>query len=139
MFRSASRSSGFPSSSRSDGMLRGTILLQDVQQRMKFRMTLPPGTPGDRALRMPAAVRCAPSAASTRSPPAPFGPPVQPSLPEPLPGPTLRARVGDIVELTFVNQLDPNKFGATHDTGAKAPCRAATRSPATRHPGYPYK
>lgn len=31
-------------------------------------------------------------------------------LPEPLPGPTLRARVGDTVELTFLNQINPMDF-----------------------------
>jgi FtsP/CotA-like multicopper oxidase with cupredoxin domain len=28
----------------------------------------------------------------------------------PLPGPTLRARVGDLIELTFLNQIDANRF-----------------------------
>lgn len=36
---------------------------------------------------------------------------------EPLPGPTLRARVGDLVQLTFLNQIDTNKFTASLDQG----------------------
>jgi hypothetical protein len=32
-----------------------------------------------------------------------------------VPGPTLRARVGDLVELTFLNQVDPNVFGNSID------------------------
>jgi len=31
-------------------------------------------------------------------------------LANPMPGPVLRAKVGDLVELTFLNQIDPNKF-----------------------------
>jgi FtsP/CotA-like multicopper oxidase with cupredoxin domain len=34
---------------------------------------------------------------------------------DPLPGPTLRARVGDLVELTFLNQVDVRKFPNTLD------------------------
>jgi hypothetical protein len=33
----------------------------------------------------------------------------------PLPGPTLRARLGDIVELTFLNQIDPLDYGNSID------------------------
>jgi FtsP/CotA-like multicopper oxidase with cupredoxin domain len=36
-------------------------------------------------------------------------PPVK-DLQDPMPGPTLRARVGDLVQLTFVNAVDPNRF-----------------------------
>jgi hypothetical protein len=41
--------------------------------------------------------------------PAPAG------LPDPLPGPIRRARVGDIVELTFFNRIDPHHFGNSID------------------------
>src|ERR1700720_2252057 len=37
-------------------------------------------------------------------------PPPAKDLQDPVPGPTLRARVGDLVELTFVNAVDPNRF-----------------------------
>lgn len=40
-------------------------------------------------------------------------------LPEPLPGPTLRARVGDTVELTFLNQINPKHFGQSIDRGER--------------------
>jgi FtsP/CotA-like multicopper oxidase with cupredoxin domain len=33
----------------------------------------------------------------------------------PLPGPTLRARLGDVVELTFLNQIDPLDYGDSID------------------------
>ena len=37
---------------------------------------------------------------------------------DPMPGPTLRARVGDLVELTFFNQIDVNNFANSLDHGA---------------------
>jgi FtsP/CotA-like multicopper oxidase with cupredoxin domain len=35
-----------------------------------------------------------------------------------MPGPTLRARVGDIVQLAFVNEVDPNRFNKNLDIDA---------------------
>ena len=34
---------------------------------------------------------------------------------DPEPGPTLRARVGDLVQLTFVNEVNPNNFDPNID------------------------
>jgi hypothetical protein len=48
-------------------------------------------------------------------------PPVWPAQPrhaklsDPEPGPTLRARVGDLVQLTFVNEINPNNFDPNID------------------------
>ncbi len=43
-------------------------------------------------------------------------PPQPPSqYPDPMPGPTLRARVGDLIELTFLNQIDTGVFGDSID------------------------
>lgn len=39
---------------------------------------------------------------------------------DPFPGPTLRARVGDIVELTFLNQVNPLNYPGTLDRGDNA-------------------
>ena len=36
---------------------------------------------------------------------------------DPMPGPTLRAHVGDLVELTFLNQIDMNRFPKSLDKG----------------------
>src|SRR5262245_29722134 len=103
-----------------NGVLRGTVLLQDVQLRMLFRIpqivrgrAVPPGVPG-------AIYQCLGQAVGgfrglDAVPPVQPGPFADPDYPDPVPGPTLRARIGDIVELTLVNQLDPNRFGATHD------------------------
>ncbi len=49
---------------------------------------------------------------------APLPPPG--SLADPLPGPTLRARVGDIIELTFLNQINPADFGNSIDMDLKS-------------------
>lgn len=38
-------------------------------------------------------------------------------FPEPIPGPTLRARVGDLVEITFLNQINTKDFGNSIDRG----------------------
>src|SRR6185437_3287858 len=40
-----------------------------------------------------------------------------PTGPEPLPGPTLRARVGDTVEVMFLNQINMQHFANTLDQG----------------------
>src|SRR5204862_2099994 len=55
-------------------------------------------------------------------------PPNPPSslLVELMPGPTLRARSGDLVELTFLNQIDSGKF-PNADTG----CDSTTTYPGT--------
>ena len=39
--------------------------------------------------------------------------------PDNTPGPTLRARVGDIVQLTFLNHVNPSVFGDSFDKGEK--------------------
>src|SRR5262249_48813313 len=52
-----------------------------------------------------------------------------PSTGDILPGPTLRARVGDLIELSFFNQVNPRNFPNTRDQGeeGKSPgCDIAT-------------
>ncbi len=44
--------------------------------------------------------------------------PAWPTGPEPIPGPTFRARLGDLVEITFFNQININNFASTLDHGA---------------------
>jgi len=91
------------------GRLQGTILLSDEQRSLAGAAT---GTPCNfQRLRY------------FRSSGA------WPSISDPIPGPTLRARVGDIVELTFLNQVDPKNFPNTLDQGetGKTPgCDIAT-------------
>ena len=103
-----------------NGVLRGTIVLSDEGQRMdlnldptrcvpqfvrKFRGAdavlpdypgaVPPGYPG-------------------YVPPSPLS-----QFPDPMPGPTLRARVGDIVQLTLLNHVDPGNYGDSIDRGER--------------------
>ena len=100
-----------------DGVLRGTLQLTDAQVWMRTRFppqgetkAVPPGTKD-------AIYNC--FAQNVRAfrifPDQPLPAVVGQTLPDPFPGPTLRARVGDIVELTFINQLDPARFGRTGD------------------------
>jgi FtsP/CotA-like multicopper oxidase with cupredoxin domain len=62
---------------------------------------------------------------NARQPPIPpgAGPVVAPppeKFIDPIPGPTLRARLGDIVQLTLLNQVDTTNFGASFDRGENA-------------------
>ena len=46
-----------------------------------------------------------------------LGSPAWPSGPEPIPGPTFRARLGDLVEISFFNQINTSNFANTLDKG----------------------
>jgi FtsP/CotA-like multicopper oxidase with cupredoxin domain len=114
-----------------DGRLRGTILLTDErQQRLSF-------------VQRGASSRCAPQRVryfqGLNTVPAGYpGLPPQsvPSQPlDPVPGPTLRARVGDLVQLTFLNQIDPNHYGDSIDRGE----RGQGCDESTVYPGDPAK
>ena len=48
---------------------------------------------------------------------APYGPYARGTYALPRPGPTFRARVGDLVQLTFINQINPADFGDSIDRG----------------------
>ena len=57
-------------------------------------------------------------------------PPTLPAsdFPDPVPGPTLRARLGDLVQLTFLNQINANDFGNSIDRGERGQgCDESTR------------
>lgn len=56
--------------------------------------------------------------------PAPPREPVDRDLSDPMPGPTLRARVGDLVQLRFINQIDASLFEQGLDIDA---CTSAHR------------
>jgi FtsP/CotA-like multicopper oxidase with cupredoxin domain len=65
-------------------------------------------------------------------PPTPVTPPNQ--YGQPLPGPTLRARVGDLVQLTLLNQIDTGVFPYSIDRGEMSPqggCDQTTLYPGT--------
>jgi FtsP/CotA-like multicopper oxidase with cupredoxin domain len=88
-----------------DGMLSGTLYTVSEQQKM----TTPKNGLGSDPYCFPQWVRAyRPTAPSSWNPPASV-------LNNPMPGPTLRARVGDVVALTFLNVIDPNKFPGVVD------------------------
>jgi FtsP/CotA-like multicopper oxidase with cupredoxin domain len=113
-----------------DGKLRATIVLSDEQQYIAFRT---PGTiPGQ------GTNKCAPQYVRVfrgvgAVPPAPQ--PAGANYPYPVPGPTLRARVGDMIELTFLNQINPGNFGDSIDRGERGLGTGCDES--TGAPGYP--
>lgn len=81
-------------SSKGSGILKGTLYTVSEQQRM-FSTTS--------GVCYPQWVRAYRTAAPPDNPP-------NSQLIDPLPGPTLRARVGELVELSFLNLVDPGKF-----------------------------
>jgi FtsP/CotA-like multicopper oxidase with cupredoxin domain len=131
-------------------VLRGTILLTDEQRRLIFRS--PPVPPDQRATQpgqpgtfydcLPQHVRAFHGIeAVPKVPVSPGG------IIDPFPGPTLRARLGDIIQLTFLNQINPGRFPKTMDEGEKrgasqivtnpeAGCDTSTPSDPTQK-GYP--
>jgi FtsP/CotA-like multicopper oxidase with cupredoxin domain len=61
-----------------------------------------------------------------------------PSTTEPLPGPTLRARVGDLIEITFLNQVDTQHFTLSLDQaeqGKTSGCDEVYHSGKQLYPG----
>jgi FtsP/CotA-like multicopper oxidase with cupredoxin domain len=109
-----------------DGRLRATLIAGTEQVRMPSRNPTsfvidptknPPQTqasqPGDPQTFQgcfPEWVRTFRSPDTTTPFPAPTN-----GLADPFPGPTLRARVGDFIELTLINEIDPAKFGQSID------------------------
>lgn len=97
-----------------DGKLRGTIVLSDEQERIPVRQpsnTLP-GAPGTVTKCQPQYVRTLRGVNATPSPAPSTGP-----YPDPMPGPTLRAKLGDLIQLTFINEINPGHFGRSIDNG----------------------
>ncbi|MDP9193580.1 MAG: multicopper oxidase domain-containing protein [Acidobacteriota bacterium] len=89
-----------PEIQNADGVLRGNLYTVSEQ----VRMTVPSAGPGSTPNCFAQWVR-----AYRREAPATWNPPSSQLL-SPMPGPTLRARVGQMVELTFLNMIDSNKF-----------------------------
>ena len=104
-----------PEIASKNGVLSGTMILIDEQRRLIFRSPgAKPGQPGSFFDCQPQRVRAFISPeARPKVPPSPGG------IIDPYPGPVLRARLGDIVNLTFVNQVDANRFGDSIDQGEK--------------------
>jgi FtsP/CotA-like multicopper oxidase with cupredoxin domain len=82
------------------GVMKGTLYTVSEQVRMTTRSAGPGSTP----YCYPQWVR-----AYRKDAPSSWNPPSS-QLGDPTPGPVLRARVGGMVELTFLNTIDSNKF-----------------------------
>jgi FtsP/CotA-like multicopper oxidase with cupredoxin domain len=109
-----------------NGRLRATVTaiseFDRVGSRTPGNISGGPAQPGDpnaytacfgqwlRAFRSPDAV-----------PPFP-APGTEAAVGDPLNGPTLRARVGDVIELAFLNNIDPGVFGKSIDSGDAGAC-----------------
>jgi FtsP/CotA-like multicopper oxidase with cupredoxin domain len=114
-----------PELAAQDRKLKGTILLADEQQQIAFGANC--------ALQYVRYLRGIGAVTPPAMPGAPTPTPAPLAYPAPQPGPTLRARVGDLVQLTFLNQIDPNHFGDSIDRGENAgACDETSGSP-----GYP--
>ena len=122
------------------GVLSGTLVLTDEQRRLIFRSPgSKPGTPGSTVDCQPQRVRAFIGLeAQPKVPPSPGG------IIDPYPGPTLRARLGDVVNLTFLNQVDANRFPYSIDQGEKrflnqfiAAAGCDISSPGDPRAGYP--
>jgi FtsP/CotA-like multicopper oxidase with cupredoxin domain len=121
-------------------VLRGTILLANEKQRLVFRQPTglgnAQGKPGLYFTCAEQTVRV--FRGLNAQPPMPLVP--QNKIGDPMPGPTLRARLGDLVQLTFVNNINPNQFPYSIDQGEKktgAGCDTSSGNPSDPTSGYP--
>jgi len=122
------------------GRLRATVTATSEFDRVGTRtpgnINGGPAQPGDpnaytacygqwlRAFRSPDAV-----------PPFPT-PGTEAAVGDPMNGPTLRARVGDVIELTFLNNIDPSVFGKSIDSGDVGGCdQTFGATAASNYPG----
>lgn len=123
-----------------NGRLRATLITGTEQDRIPMRYPLrfdkqssQPGDPATFQACFPEWVRTFRSPDTT----TPYPPPVS-GLADPMPGPTLRARVGDFIELTFENQIDPSKFGQSIDLGDIGACDSTSAGyPVHAHDSFP--
>jgi FtsP/CotA-like multicopper oxidase with cupredoxin domain len=104
---------------KDNGVLRGSIQLTAEANRMNLGATTPNGCVPQYVRAYRGLHATLPGYQGTIPAGFPGATPPQPAVPyaDPMPGPTLRARVGDLVELTFLNQIDANVFGASIDRG----------------------
>lgn len=128
-----------------DGRLRATLIAGTEQVRMPSRYPTsfvidPTKTPPKTQASQPGDPQtfqgCYPEWVRTfRSPDTttPFPQPTN-GLADPFPGPTLRARVGDFIELTLINEIDPAKFGQSIDA---VECDSTQAYPAGTGDSYP--
>jgi FtsP/CotA-like multicopper oxidase with cupredoxin domain len=115
-----------PEVASKDGRLRATVIATSEYDRVGERTpgninggAAQPGDPNAYTACFPQWLR------AFRSPDAvpPFPPPgTKAAVGDPMNGPTLRARVGDFIELTFLNNIDPGVFDKSIDSGDAGGC-----------------
>ncbi len=98
-----------PEISSQSGVLRAGIKLTDGLRTMWGSVAVSSGETTD--------TRCASQYVRFFEGYNPANPQPWPAGPDPIPGPTLRARVGDLVEITFQNQINTQHFATTLDQG----------------------
>jgi FtsP/CotA-like multicopper oxidase with cupredoxin domain len=99
-----------PEIASDQGVLKGTVILTQEFQRMATSVN-----GGVTVTCVPQLVRVF---RGDGFPSAPVAQPPAPGLLDPMPGPTLRARVGELVQLAFVNEVDTNRFDRNLDIDA---------------------
>lgn len=99
-----------------DGVLRATIKNVDGLRTLWGSVGIPNPQPG-KPDQSPTDTRCASQYVRYYVGEDTLHPKPWPMGPEPIPGPTLRARVGDLVEITFENLVNPQHFANTLDQG----------------------
>lgn len=100
----------------SGGTLRGTVIVGSDKVSIPFRVPPSAPLPNSGTQCFVQTVRVVRGV--NTSPATPVTEPGSYALP--LPGPTLRARVGDLVQLTFLNQIDAGSFPYSIDAGEAA-------------------
>ncbi|HEU4888592.1 MAG TPA: multicopper oxidase domain-containing protein, partial [Thermoanaerobaculia bacterium] len=125
----------------SNGRLRATLGVTSQLVRMPFRYPLKdsagnspqPGSPP------PTFIACyeqwVRAFFSPDAIPAYPGPKEGVAYVDPMVGPTLRAKVGDVIELAFLNTIDPSNFGKSIDRGDSKDCDQSFGSGGQIYPG----
>ncbi|MDX6443746.1 MAG: hypothetical protein QOH71_820 [Blastocatellia bacterium] len=115
---------------------RGTIILSDEQEWIPTRIPVSAPTDASRSECSPQYVRILREAgAKPTLVAAPQGTIFPGKYAVPRPGPTLRAKVGGLVQLTFINQIDTGNFGDSIDRAERGRGNGCDESNA----GYPGK
>lgn len=96
-----------------DHKLRKTMVVVAETQNIGTRNPISFPTPSATEQCFPQTVRSIKGVGTDQ--PYPVVPPG--GIADPMPGPTLRARVGDLVQLTFLNQIDTGRFPKSLDKG----------------------
>jgi len=94
-----------------NGVLKGTVIVTDESQRIVTSIN------GGASIKcVPQTVRAFRGEGLPKPPPA--QPPASNHVLDSMPGPTLRARVGELVELAFVNEVNPARYNQSLDIDA---------------------